>query len=329
MRKSVLATCVLCFFLTACHNNEESGDPILSQPPYDKITDSIAQSPNNPELYYHRGGLLFSNNQVNYAERDLRQAWAMQPKEAYALSLTTVLKEKSTDSAINFLQEALKKLPGSIAVKIGLARGYQQKGNFSQALDICRAINATYPQQLDALVLTSDILKTENREAEAIATLERAYSFAPFDKDLSYDLAFEYAESKNVKAVALSDSLIRKDSTETSARAYYVKADYYKNTGNSAEALKNYDAAIRKDYNFMDAYLDKGALLYNQKKYNEALKTFNLALRVSPTTAEFYWWSGKTKEALGNKAEAKLDYERAYGLDKEMKEAKEAGERLK
>jgi tetratricopeptide (TPR) repeat protein len=74
--------------------------------------------------------------------------------------------------------------------------------------------------------------------------------------------------------------------------------------------------------------MEKGSLFFNAKNYKEALETFELAASVSPTFAEAYYWIGKTKEALGNKDEAKLDYLRAYGLDKTMTEAKEAADRL-
>ena len=98
--------------------------------------------------------------------------------------------------------------------------------------------------------------------------------------------------------------------------------------GNASEAIKNFDEAIRRDYYFLDAYMDKGQTLYDQKNYKAALSVFNLAATITPTYADAYFWMGKTKEALGNKAEAKLDYQRAYGLDKTMTEAKESAEKL-
>ena len=78
----------------------------------------------------------------------------------------------------------------------------------------------------------------------------------------------------------------------------------------------------------MDAYLDKGRLLFNQNKLADAEKTFRLALRISPANADFYYWLGKTEEAEGKKKDAALDYQRAYGLDHDMKEAHESAKRL-
>ena len=314
-------------FFIACANEEEDHS-LVAQPPYDKITDSIKQSPNDADLYYRRGSLLYSNNQFVFAEQDLRTAWQLKPTEQYALSVVTVLKEKNVDSAIIFIQQALNKLPQSVALQVGLARAYQQKNNLDKAISVCNDILSNYQSQLDALLLKAELLQAQNKNAEAIAVLETAHMYAPSDADISYDLAYNYAEAKNPKALSLTDSLIKVDKTENIAKAYYVRATYYKNINDLNNAIKNYDESITLDYNFLDAHLEKGQTLYRSKKYKEAQQTFQLALKVSPSTADFYFWLAKTQEAMGNKEEAKLNYQRAYGLDKTMTEAKEAADKL-
>jgi tetratricopeptide (TPR) repeat protein len=323
----ILITVSYFVFFISCSDNVKQ-DP-LHQPPYDKLSDSIDKAPNNAELYYSRGTLLFQNEQMVFAEKDIRKAWNIDPKEEYALSLITILKEKNTDSAIAFIQEAAQKLPDNLSLQIGLARGYQQKGALDEALNVCNNIINKFPGQLDALTLKAEILKQQNKIAEALAILEDAYTFAPDDAELVHTLAFEYAEAKNAKALSLCDSLIKADIQKTHAEPNYFKGVYYSNIGNDAAAIKEFDAAISRNYYFIDAYINKGIVYYERKKYNDAIKTFGLATTVSPTYADAYYWLGKTKEAMGIKQEAKLDYQRAYGLDKTMTEAKEAAERMK
>ena len=96
----------VCLLLLSCGDSQE--DSILNHPPYDRLSDSIRKDPANADLHYHRGSLLYSNNESVYAESDIREAWQLQHKEEYALSLTTILKKKNTDSAILFLQQAIK-----------------------------------------------------------------------------------------------------------------------------------------------------------------------------------------------------------------------------
>jgi tetratricopeptide (TPR) repeat protein len=313
----------------SCNNQDEAEtDSLLKSEPYSNLSDSIRQQPKNADLYYKRGVLLFQNEQFVYAEKDLKKAWTLQPTEQYALSVANALRRKNTDSAISFIEQALQKLSQSISLRISLARGYQQKGNLDKAVAICDEIINVYPNQLDALQLKAELLQAQNKTAEALTTLEKAYSYAPGDAELAHNLAFAYAEAKNPKIIALCDSLIKSDVEAKHAEPYYFKGVYYANIGNKSQALNFFNEAVQHDYYFLDAYMDKGNLFYDARNYKEALKTFELAATVSPTFAEAYYWMGKTKEAMGNKAEAKLDYQRAYGLDKTLKEAKEAADKL-
>lgn len=216
----------------------------------------------------------------------------------------------------------------SISVQIEKARAFQEKGQYTQALAITDAMIQRFPGQLDALGIKAEILKEQGKTEEALRLLEEAYQLQPRDKETAYNLAFEYADAKNTKALSLTDTLIKYDKTETVARAWYIKATYYRNLGNEKEALRYYDSSAVADYQFLDTYLDKGQLLFEQKKYDAALKTFALGQKIAPANGVFYFWVAKTQEALGQKADAKTNYERAFTLDKTLTEAKEAAEKL-
>jgi tetratricopeptide (TPR) repeat protein len=318
---------LLTLLLFACNNNDKVKDDTLAQPPYETFTDSISNFPHRADLYYKRGVLLFQNDQLAYAKNDFQKAWDISPQEEYALSMTTLLKKISPDSAILFLESATRKLPQSIALHVGLARGYQNKGELEKALEITNNIIEKYPAQLDALSIKSEIQAAMNDKKGSLASLEKAYSLAPSDPLIAYDLAYAYADAKESKAIELSDSLIN-SKTEEPEKAWYIKGVYYANTGNADKSIKSFDNAIKLNYNFLDAYRDKGQVLMNERKFKEALKTYSLALKIAPASADFYYFIGKAQQALGNNTEAKLNYLRAYGLDKTLSEAKEAAEKL-
>lgn len=328
MRKLFLLI-IVSFGVIACSNNTSNGNATLSQPPYNKLTDSIDKAPRDAGLYYRRGSLLYKNGEMQLAENDLRTSWQLDPQEEYALRLTNILKQKNADTAIAFLQEALKKIPNSIGLHILLAKGLESKNQLDKASAICDEILKKYPSQLDALMLKSELLKQQNKNTEALSVLEQAYNYAPGDVDLVHQLAFDYADSKNPKVLSLADSLIKIDVEKRHAEPYYFKGLYYENTGNWKEAIKYFDAAIQHDFNFLDAYMDKGQTYYDQKKYAEALKTFQLTTTVFPSESLPYYWLGKTQQAMGNKPEARLNYQRAFGLDKTFTEAKDSADRLK
>lgn len=216
----------------------------------------------------------------------------------------------------------------SLAAQISRAHLYHEAGQPDRALAIADSMLQKFPGQLDAIGIKAEILKQQGRKEEALALLEKAYALQPRDKETAYNLAYEYAEAKSSKALPLTDTLIKYDKTETLARAWYIKASYYKNTGNEKEALRFYDSSIIADYNFLDTYLDKGQLLLEQKKYEQALRTFATGQKLSPGTADFYFWVAKTQQAMGNNKDAKMNFERAFALDKTMTEAKAAAESI-
>ena len=322
--------CII-ILLISCTNNMDESSPygdLLSRPPYASLTDSIHKNSNNPDLYYHRGLLLKKNNNPEPALADLRKAWELSKNEEYAVAISNLLLQKHPDSAVNFIREALKNHPKSIFLKLNLARVYSDQNKLDETLNILNDIILQAPSQIDALMMKSDLLEKMDNKPESLLTLEKAYGYAPFDAELVYNLAFKYAENKDPKTIALCDSLLRMDSSGTHAEPYYFKAVYYSNTGSQSRALELLNQAIQHDYNFLDAYMDKGTILYEQKKYKDAFKVFQLASTITPTFADAYLWMGKCEEALNQKEDAKLNYQRAYGLDKTLTEAKEAAEKL-
>ena len=162
---------------------------------------------------------------------------------------------------------------------------------------------------------------------QSLAAMEKRYALVPSDPVLAFDLAYAYAEAGNVKALRLADSLLKAKVPEPE-KAYYIKADYYSHLNNVKEAVKNYDNALAANLHFLDAQIDKGQLLFRQKQYNEALKAFAIGQKISPSEPMFYFWIAKTQEAMGNKTDAKTNYERAYALDKSLTEAKQAADKL-
>lgn len=307
----------------------ETQDVLLENPPFETLTDSIQKDPKNAQLYYNRAVLLFRNNYTAYARQDVEKAWELQPKEEYALSLANLLNKKSPDSAILFLEKATEKVKGSVALLVALAKNYQQTQNLKKAIAICDVILQQYPNQLDALLLKAELVTAGGNEKEATLLLEKAYQYAPSDVDLVYQLAQKYAEAKNDKALNLSDSLIKADVEGRHAEPYLLKGMYYQAIQNYPLALQQFNTAITKDYNNLDGHMYKGQVYFEMKNYTDAYKAFQLAATITPSYADAYYWMAKCQEAAGNKNEAKTNYQRAFELDEELVEAKEAAERMK
>lgn len=316
---------------TSCNSNsvEDPYNDILTEPAFSGLTDSISQYPKNDDLYFRRAILL---NQKNYPEpalADFQKAWSLKKEEKYALGVSTLLLVSKTDSALLFLNKALKELPHSFLLQLSLARAYSSKNETDSALKICDLMLGQNPQQVDVLKLKADLLGKKGNMTEAVSTLEKAYNLTPFDIELNYMLALKYAETKNSRVLALCDSLIRTDTSGLHGDPYYYKGIYYSNINDKPKAISFFEEAVKHDYNFLDGYIEKAALLFDMKKYELALKTLNLALTISPEFPDTYYWIGKCQQALGQTENAKLNYQRAYSLDNTFIIAKDSANKLK
>jgi len=321
----------LTFLIWGCNNNDASSpfDEILSRPPFASITDSIRKEPGRDDLYFRRGVLLDSKNLPEPALADFKKAWSIARTEPYAMVVSKMLLEKKTDSGILFLKKAIEEIPNSLFLQLSLARAYDGQGKTDDALAACNRMLQNEPGQVNALMLKSDLLLKKEDTTGAIAALEKAYSSVPSNREISNKLAYQYAETKNNKAIRLADSLIRTDSLKFFAEPYYVKGMYYSNINDRAKAIQQFDATIKKDHRYLNAYIEKGKILFDQKKTTEALKTFELANTITPSFPDAWYWIGRCLEILGQREEAKLNYKKAYSLDKTFTEAKEAAEGIK
>ncbi|MEI9942939.1 MAG: tetratricopeptide repeat protein [Chitinophagaceae bacterium] len=223
----------------------------------------------------------------------------------------------------------MERITESIFLRLSLGRLYDEENKTDEALNACNTILEQQPDQVNTLMLKAELLQKKNDSAGSLAALEKAYQLAPGNLEVSYKLAYQYAENKNAKVIPLADSLIAKDSLKLHGEPYYIKGLYFSNIDDKTKALQLLNETTKRDYNYLNAYIEKSKILIGQKKINEALKTLQLANTISPAFPDAYYWIGKCQEELGQKEDAKLSYEKAYGLDKTFIEAKEAADNIK
>lgn len=172
------------------------------------------------------------------------------------------------------------------------------------------------------------LLHAELRDTSlAIEALENSFHLQPL-VSTGVALAELYAETKNSKVLELCDVLLKADSLNELIDPIFIQGIYYSRIGNTKEALAAYERCILRDWKFIEAYMEKGIILFNQQKIPESLKTFQLAATVSVSYADAYYWIGKCYEATGQKKEALENYSKAFALDSEFTEAEEAIKRI-
>ena len=316
--------------LVSCANND-TPDPyggLLSTPPYAALTDSIAAQPQQSELYFRRAVMLNGNQQTAPALADFQKAWSLDKQEKYALGIGNIWLTNRPDSAARFVKEALKELPESLFLKLLLARACEADKKMDEALQVLDQILAEYPRQVNAYILKAEILQGLDDRTGAAKELEKAYALLPGNRQLAEELAYEYAETQNPRALVLTDSLIKYDSLKQFAAPFYIKGNYFANTGNKKAAMEWFDKTIQRDHRYLNAYIEKGKLLFNDNETDQALAVFKLANTIAPAFADAWYWMAKCQERKGEKEEARLNYKKAFSLDPDFTEARDAAENI-
>lgn len=139
---------------------------------------------------------------------------------------------------------------------------------------------------------------------EAMVTLADYVTRQPRDLRAKLDLAWLFADQHDPRALPLTDSLALLSDRDVSKRALFIRGLYYGNTGAYEQAMNQFDEVILQDYHFIDAYIEKGIILYDLHNYADALKVFQQALTVDPSTPEIYYWISSAYEGMGKKEEA-------------------------
>jgi tetratricopeptide (TPR) repeat protein len=97
--------------------------------------------------------------------------------------------------------------------------------------------------------------------------------------------------------------------------AHYNLAGIYLKRGELVKALNECEIAIKADPKFARAYLRKGVILAQQKRFHEAIAEFQKALQFEPELAMAYNNLGFAYQSIGNLVEAKLAFQKAIELD--------------
>jgi tetratricopeptide (TPR) repeat protein len=238
-------------------------------------------------------------------------------------------KADSLSNSIAVLEKSILENPDSIFLRAKLADIQEELGETEKAL---ATIEQGLKQDSTAVMLhnrLASLMLAKGDTAAAISGLLKSLSYAPEQTDIHVELGFLYAAQKNKNTLVVADFLLTQaDQPALQTQARYMKGIYYTNIGDKTNALLQFNECIINDYTFKDAYMEKGILLYHDKKYADAQKVFEKVLAISNTYAEAYFWTGKCLEALNKKTEAIDFYQKTLGLDDQMTEAAEGIERL-
>jgi tetratricopeptide (TPR) repeat protein len=318
---------VLVLIHTACKNKKNESDTpasyVETNPSYKNLNDSIKRFPAETDLYVRRAARLTQENAHELAYNDFKKAWSLQPSLENALPYAANLSILGKNSERIVLLETINHQNNN-NLQIGrlLAEAYGSNGKTEQALRIYNIMIAKDSLDPETLYEKALLLEQLKDTAGAITALQKAYRLQNVDT-YGLELAHLYAEQKNPEALLICNFILKQDSAFIQIDPFFIKGIYYSNIKLYPKAIVQFDSCILRDWKTTDAYLEKGRAYFHLGNLNEAMKTFNMAITVSNSDPDAYFWLGRCYEAQHKKLDAINNYQKAVSLDHDFIEAKQ------
>jgi Putative Zn-dependent protease, contains TPR repeats len=221
------------------------------------------------------------------------------------------------------LKQDIAKYPDSLLLVEKLIQYYREAGAYDSALAVTDKALQKAPE-LASLWDIKGTLHFENGDTvNAIRSFEKAIDIYPLPEYVM-SLGTLYAQTKNPKALTMADALVFADKAKAGKEANFIKGLYYTYTGDKKKAIALFDSCIHMDYTYMFAYREKAIALYDEGKYEEALKVLERAVTIQNNFDEGYYWMGNCYKKLNKKEEAIQSYHTALMYDKDFIEARDS-----
>ena len=223
----------------------------------------------------------------------------------------------------------------------------QAQGRWDEAVDLCGAILASSPREVDAWHLLGFAQAGRGRHLEALDAYDRALSLKPSDPMThynrgvslqalqrwpdavaSYDLALAvrpaFPEALNNRGNALRTQRKLLDALASFEAALALRPDYFEAVTNRAmalqelgrfeEAIAAYDLVIALVPDHADAHHQRGHALHQIERFDAALASYDAALALRPRSADALNDRSITLRELKRPADALASCEAALAI---------------
>ncbi len=218
------------------------------------------------------------------------------------------LAEKKIEIALSYFQKAFEEEPLNPEYNYSLCLGYQLQGKLSKAKKHCELALQTDTSHIKSMELLFDIY---------------------------------LSEGQNDKALLIVDKILTMDNRQPSGR--FLMGKYYHHKAHQLAAKKNfkesalwiakaihqYDLALAVDSSYSQALYNRAFAYTELKQYDKALKDFQKVLTLQPEDYRTYFMIGSIYEFYKEYADALQYYEKAWNINPDFKEAKQAMEEMK
>jgi tetratricopeptide (TPR) repeat protein len=239
----------------------------------------------------------------------------------------TDTKKQASDSA-NASEQYLKTFsqqvnasPDSVGLRLQYAFALDSLNRYKEALQQINMLTSKDSNNYGLWFAQGNIAE----DAQDTLLAEESYSKAAHiyeSPDALLALANLYAEQENDRAITLCSRVKALGlGRDYAANCAFIIGVYYSRTHDINNALKYFDECIANSYTYMEAYIEKGLLYFDEQQYDKALQVFQMASTVNNLYADAYYYQARCYEMMNKKDSAVMFFKQSLQIDPTMKEA--------
>ncbi|WP_173021547.1 lipopolysaccharide assembly protein LapB [Lewinella sp. W8] len=305
------------FLLAACEPDQPATEtagaevPVSSDPGIARLTEAIAQNPENADLYAQRATMHYDKRNYEAAIADLGVALSIDSTNIpYHYNLSDVYMEYYRSRlALRTLERAAALDPDLVETQLRLAETQLQLKQYEDAIGSLNEATRIDPRNPDAYLLLSQVFEETGDTARAIKAAEEATQIDPDMIDAYITLGQLLFAKGLPRAEQYFDAAVAIDPEDV--YALHAKADYLRDIGKLPEAIETYRQASLADRQYVAGHFNAGLLLMELDSAARAYEEFNLVIQNDPVHIRGFFFRGYASEVLGDTAKARRDYETA------------------
>ncbi len=247
---------------------------------------------------------------LKYAHNSTLRQWRDNPVSLHLRAARLLMKQGKTEAALTDLQEAQKLSPDNPEVQMLLAQAYSDRGDYAQALEVCRKLLDRQPRNEEALVLLADLHERAGDPAEARKVYQQLLArhsrrSEPYER-LSALLAAEGDPAQALVVVAKG----------VEAEAPWEKLashidELLEKVGNAKEALQRALESTEESSRRFCFYFICGRLAELAEDGASAIQFYEKSKELYPSFSPAYAYQALAQVKMGKSADAIVTLERA------------------
>jgi tetratricopeptide (TPR) repeat protein len=215
--------------------------------------------------------------------------------------------------AAPYLRAAADADSQNLPIRLTLAHSLLWSKQYTKVLDVYKEILTLDPDSAEADMLAGEALDETKDTPGAIEMFRKAVKAKPNQPNAHFGLGYLlFTQKQYAEAISEFKAELALDPNHAQSMLYIADSQVQLNQYDDAKLLL--EKAVKLDPSLGLAHLDLGIVAANQGRNEDALREFLTAEKLNPEDVNVHWRLGRLYRAMGKKAEAKIELDKASSI---------------